>query len=148
MPMTRTPVAIGSSVPAWPTRLVCARRRTRATTSWDVIPAGLSTMSRPDGHGGGPGRSVVFVVVPVVVILVVPVVGRLLVRVGVAGPLRAFADAGQFLVALLRRGDQGVDPLRALGKRVGDELKRRGVPQADQAAHLGTDDAGRAAQRD
>src|SRR5436309_11195176 len=111
MPTTRTPVAIGSSVPAWPTRRVCASRRTRATTSCEVIPPGLSTMSRPDGHAAGRSVVVVFVVV---VILVVPVVGRLLVRVGVAGPLRALASAGQLLIALLRRGDQGVDPLRVL----------------------------------
>ena len=49
-PMTRTPVAMGSSVPPWPTLRVWPRRRTRATTSWLVMPAGLSMTSRP-GHG-------------------------------------------------------------------------------------------------
>src|SRR5579863_2991493 len=109
MPTTSTPVAIGSSVPAWPTRRVCARRRTRATTSCDVRPAGLSTMSRPDGHGSGRsaaprGRwpvtgSLVLVVlvvayVPVVLVVLGPVVGGLLVRVRVAGPLGALVGAG------------------------------------------------------
>ena len=46
-PTTRTPVAIGSSVPACPTFLVPVSRRTRATTSCDVIPPGLSTITRP-----------------------------------------------------------------------------------------------------
>src|SRR5215471_16520717 len=46
-PTTSTPVASGSSVPAWPTRLVPVRRRSFATTSWEVHPAGLSMMSSP-----------------------------------------------------------------------------------------------------
>src|SRR5215469_12959917 len=46
-PTTSTPVAMGSSVPAWPTRRVPARRRIRATTSCEVSPAGLSTMTSP-----------------------------------------------------------------------------------------------------
>ena len=37
MPMTSTPVAIGSSVPACPTRRVPKMRRQRPTTSWLVI---------------------------------------------------------------------------------------------------------------
>src|SRR3954454_16644690 len=45
----RSPVANGSSVPAWP--VFCLRsRRTRATMSWDVTPASLST-SRTPGSG-------------------------------------------------------------------------------------------------
>ena len=40
-------MAIGSRVPAWPTLRVPASRRTRATTSWEVIPAGLSTTTSP-----------------------------------------------------------------------------------------------------
>src|SRR3954466_3194414 len=40
------PVANGSSVPAWP--VFCPRsRRTRATTSWEVMPACLSASSTP-----------------------------------------------------------------------------------------------------
>src|ERR1700733_11680086 len=97
--MTRTPVPIGSSVPAWPTRRVWARRRIRATTSCEVMPPGLSTMTSPDSHGAGrpvasclPGTCsgvlVVLVVVLVVLVAFDPVlVGRLLVRVRVAGPL-------------------------------------------------------------
>src|SRR4051794_13360962 len=45
-----TPVANGSSVPAWPTFVArpCSRR-TAATTSCDVFPAGLSTRRSPSG---------------------------------------------------------------------------------------------------
>ncbi|CFE36054.1 Uncharacterised protein [Mycobacterium tuberculosis] len=47
MPITNTPVAIGSRVPAWPTRRVAKMRRHRPTTSWLVIPAGLSITTIP-----------------------------------------------------------------------------------------------------
>src|SRR4051812_19396944 len=43
------PVAIGSSVPQWPTFFICKRRRTIATTSCEVIPAALSTRRTPSG---------------------------------------------------------------------------------------------------
>ena len=43
IPTTSTPVAIGSSVPAWPTLRVPKMRLQRPTTSWLVMPAGLST---------------------------------------------------------------------------------------------------------
>ena len=46
-PTRRTPVASGSRVPAWPTRRWPKSRRQRATTSWDVQPASLSTTTRP-----------------------------------------------------------------------------------------------------
>src|SRR4051812_8302010 len=49
MPITRTPVAIGSKVPAWPTLRVSASLRQRATTSCDVQPDGLSTTRTPSG---------------------------------------------------------------------------------------------------
>src|SRR5690606_22902800 len=42
-----TPVAIGSSVPACPIFLIPVPRRTRATMSWLVGPAGLLTFSSP-----------------------------------------------------------------------------------------------------
>src|SRR3984885_2287622 len=151
-PMTRTPVAIGSSVPAWPTRRVWARRRIRATTSCEVMPPGLSTMTSPDSHAGG--RSVTSCLpgtwsgVLVVLVALDPVfVGWLLVRVGVAGPLGALARAGQLLVLLAGGRHQVVDPLGVLRQRVFDELDARGVAQADQAADLGADDAGGALER-
>ena len=50
MPITRTPVAIGSRVPPCPTLRVWASRRTRETTSWLVSPCGLSITTRP-GRG-------------------------------------------------------------------------------------------------
>ena len=56
-PTTSTPVAMGSSVPAWPTRRVPARRRIRATTSCEVSPEGLSTMTSPLAVVTGPGRA-------------------------------------------------------------------------------------------
>src|ERR1700691_1720475 len=160
MPMTRTPVAIGSSVPAWPTRRVWARRRIRATTSCEVMPPGLSTMTSPDSHGAGrsvasclPGTGsgvLVVLVVAVVFVLVVfvPVVlGWLLVRVRVAGPPGAPPGAGPLLVPRPGGRHQVVEPLRVLRQRVGDELNARGVAQADQPADLGADDAGRALER-
>src|SRR6185312_16586076 len=123
----------------------------RDTTSCEVMPPGLSTMTRPDSQGAGrlgsrclPGTGsgvlVVLVVVPVVF-------GWLLVRIRVAGPLGALAGAGQLLVLPAGGLHQVVDPLRVLGQLVGDELKARGVPKADQAANLGADDAGSALQR-
>src|ERR1700733_8110893 len=48
-PTTSTPVAMGSRVPACPTRRVPASRRIRATTSWEVMPPGLSTTTSPLG---------------------------------------------------------------------------------------------------
>src|SRR4051812_27644907 len=51
MPTTSTPVAAGSRVPACPTARVPRRRRSRATTSWLVGPAGLSTTRMPCTSG-------------------------------------------------------------------------------------------------
>src|SRR5436853_720960 len=44
---TSTPVAAGSSVPVWPTLCNPSSVRARATTSWDVRPAGLLMTSTP-----------------------------------------------------------------------------------------------------
>ena len=88
-PSTSTPVAIGSSVPAWPTLRVPRARRARATTSCEVSPPGLSTTTRPVGPGpavtcpAGPTlREVQRLVVEVVVL---GDLAGLLVRVGLAG---------------------------------------------------------------
>src|SRR6266481_5341593 len=45
--MGKTPVAVGSSVPVWPTRLTLNRPFTRRTTSNEVGPLGLLTTTTP-----------------------------------------------------------------------------------------------------
>src|SRR6478672_12308319 len=101
MPSTRTPVAIGSRVPACPTLRVAHSRRARPTTSWLVHPAGLSTTSSPSGAGI---RAVtVLADAPAALHRVgdVRLLG-LLVGVGVAGILRRRGCSGHSGVALLR----------------------------------------------
>src|ERR1700722_6119873 len=51
MAATRTPVAIGSSVPAWPIARTPSARRSRRTTSWLVGPRGLSMTRTPPSEG-------------------------------------------------------------------------------------------------
>src|SRR5580698_3408762 len=133
-PTTRTPVAIGSRVPACPPFLVPASRRIRATTSCDVMPPGLSTMTRPLGTLMPCRPS--FVVAGLVGIF-----GGLAVGVGVAGVNRAVAAAGELLVGGPGLGHQVLDPLGGVRDHVGDELERRGMAQAELASHLGPDDA-------
>ena len=53
----RTPVAIGSSVPRCPTERSPQMRRTLATTSCEVIPAGLSTIRMPSIAMSAYGRA-------------------------------------------------------------------------------------------
>src|SRR5439155_20584805 len=48
MQIGRTPVAVGSSVPVWPQRLVLNRPLTRRTTSKLVGPLGLSITTTPE----------------------------------------------------------------------------------------------------
>src|SRR5215468_4450751 len=132
-PTTSTPVASGSSVPACPTRLVPVRRRSFATTSWEVHPAGLSMMSSP---------SAVWLVIETVL-----PVSRDTVGVWVTGRLRAFARRGQGLVRGAGLCHQFFHLARALGQGVADELKRRRMPQAGLAPNLGPDEPGRALQR-
>src|SRR5580693_6164205 len=138
-PTTRTPVAIGSRVPACPTFLVPASRRIRATTSCDVMPPGLSTMTRPLGTLMPCRRSLV-------VAELVGFFDGLAVGVGIAGVHRAVAAAGEFLVGGPGLGHQVLDSLGRVRDHVGDELERRGMAQAELASHLGPDDAGRTVQ--
>src|SRR4051794_11983270 len=136
MPSTSTPVAIGSRVPAWPTLRVPASRRTRATTSWEVIPAGLSTTASPESvildwvDLGRVGQEVVLFPV-----LEHP---RLLVGVLAAGVRRA-PRGGRRLVLGSRLGQHLVEVAGGLRERVGHELQRRDVPHAELLAPLGTD---------
>src|SRR5262249_54310366 len=55
---TRTPLARGSSVPAWPTRLVPAQRTAMSTTRREVMPTGLLRLRRPTMAAGRRGRKV------------------------------------------------------------------------------------------
>src|SRR3972149_3673471 len=52
---TSSPVAIGSSVPAWPMRRMAKRRRQRATTSWDVHPPAPRGLLEQGCHPGRAG---------------------------------------------------------------------------------------------
>ena len=52
-------MAKGSSVPPWPTRRTPVRRRTRATTSCDVGPAGLAATRMPSSRGPSARRAAV-----------------------------------------------------------------------------------------
>ena len=44
---TKTPDALGSKVPVWPARRIPVPLRMILTTSWEVIPTGLSTTIAP-----------------------------------------------------------------------------------------------------
>src|SRR6516225_9430287 len=151
-PTTSTPVAMGSSVPPWPTRRVPVSRRSRATTSCEVSPAGLSTMTSPSAavialplpavdkelpHRPRVGRSAV----------VPGGLGRDAVGVGVAGRPGALPGLGQGLVRGASLGDQLLHVLRAFWQGVADERQRRGVPQPGLPADLGPDQPGGALQR-
>src|SRR5579863_3436754 len=133
-PTTRTPVAIGSRVPAWPTRLVPASRRIRATTSCDVIPPGLSTMTRPLGL-------LIRSSVGIVLVVEFVVLGGLAVGIRITGRDGTLPAAGQLGVRVLGLGDQFLDPMGVLRQHVGHEGQRGGVLQAELPADLGPDDA-------
>src|SRR5580698_3210726 len=104
-------------------------RRILATTSWEVRPAGLSTMTRP------------------LLAVVIFDFDGLAVRVRVTGILRAFARSSKQSVGLLDLVDQAFQPLGTLQQHVGDERDRRRVLQPGLLAHLRPDDAGGAVQR-
>src|SRR6478672_2634438 len=140
MPSTRTPVAIGSRVPAWPTLRVAHRRRARPTTSWLVQPDGLSTTSRPSGAGiravvpgvvgGSASNGDLGVVVRVCFLVLVLGLG-LAVGVGVAGVGRTCGRRGHGLVAFLGLTQQVLHVRRGLGDRVREEVEAGGEPDLD-----------------
>src|SRR6478735_824174 len=126
-PRTSTPVAIGSSVPAWPTLRVPASRRTRDTTSCDVMPPDLSTTTSPDS-------------VILVEVVVLGDLARLLVRVLLAGVRRD--PSGRDLVFLgLGPCQDLVEVTRGLGERVRDEGERRRGAGAELLGDLGAEEA-------
>src|SRR5205085_1113567 len=117
-PTTSTPVAIGSSVPAWPTRRVPASRRILATTSWEVQPEGLSAMISPLGA-----------------------------VTAASGPHPAASRTGPRRVRRARLRDEFLQVGGALGEGVADERQRRRVPQPRLPPDLGADEPGRALER-
>ena len=104
-------MASGSSVPAWPTRRWPKIRRHRATTSWEVQPASLSTTTSPvtgSGPAGLTGRA--------------GPVGPGTLRVAGSG---AVADPAQDLL----------DPAPGDHGRVGGELEQGGALHPGLPAH-------------
>src|SRR5262245_21514455 len=140
-PATSTPVAKGSRVPPWPTRRVPVSRRSRATTSWEVSPAGLSTMTSPSAAVMSPARASRGALV------LVAGFGRDAVGVGVTGRLSALPDLGQGLVRGTRLGDQLLHVPRALGQGIADEGQRWSMPQPGLPPDLGPDEPGGALER-
>src|SRR5471030_716613 len=114
MPSTRTPVAIGSRVPAWPTRRVLASDLVRATTSCDVQPAGLSTTTRPSAAG-------LLSVTSLRLELVVFVLGRARHAVGVclAGIGRTGGGAVHLGIVFGDLGEEVLDEGSILGHGIG-----------------------------
>src|SRR4051812_38530726 len=140
---SRTPVANGSSVPAWPT-LTALRpprsRRMRATTSCDVTPAGLSTTRTPDVPASTPAS-------------LIELRGDLAAQEGhelVVGQLRGEARRLPVPAATARAGDDAdvngrvggpqrdLRPARA--SRVGQLARERGHLRAGDRAEV-VDDA-------
>ena len=129
-PSTSTPVAIGSSVPAWP----------------DLAGAGQPAYPRDDVVRGHPARLVDDDQAGLrghdeVVVLVGVDLARLLVGVGLAGVRRTLAGRGHGLVGLPRLGQHVVEVAGVLGQRVVDERQRRHVPHAELLADLGAEHA-------
>src|SRR5690606_18940798 len=128
---------MGSSVPAWPTLRVPASRRVRATTSWLVQPAGLSTTTSPSratsvldarcavvGRRPGAGaRSGLRARIEVLVLVLGPPV-----RVGLTGVRGGGGEGRDLGVPGGCLAEQGLEVLGGLGNRVGDELQGRGQP--------------------
>src|SRR5690625_1304072 len=113
---------MGSRVPAWPTLRVPARRRTRATTSWEVSPPGLSTRRSPSG-------------------VVVTDVAGLLVGVGVPGGAGLLTQARQFGVALGGLAQHRLEGGSGLGDLIEHEVDRGGDAHAEMLADLRADHA-------
>ena len=108
-----------------------ASRRTRATTSWEVIPPGLSTTTSPDVEGHRTSSSASSVLVGL---------ARLLVGVGLAG-VGLHAAGGRLLVERLGPGQHLLDVAGVLRHRVGDERQRGRVAHAELLGDLGAEQA-------
>src|SRR5215207_1446518 len=132
IPMIKTPVAIGSRVPACPTLRVPASRRTRPTTEWDVHPAGLSITTSP---AGGWSANPLFIIVGMLVRVLAPGVGR------------ARGLFGQALVGRSGLGQQLIDLPGAFWHRVRHEGQGGSELQPELLADLGSDQASRRGQR-
>src|SRR4051812_12351359 len=140
MQMARTPVAVGSSVPVWPQRLVLNRPFTRRTTSKLVGPLGLSTTTTPErslterlldlvGDPGAHRALVTFNAAPGRVVM--PAAAELLRdRRDVDAPARPEGDAPRPAILRLaeRRGDfHAVDRARVVDEAVGQVGRAAGL---------------------
>src|SRR5215217_2506806 len=141
IPTTRTPVAIGSSVPACPTFRVPASRRILATTWWEVQPAGLSRTTTPDCGSSGLGRLVIIARCAFLKNLV------MFVRVGLTRVRCASSLLGNLGVHGPGLSQQVVDLSRVFRYSVGHEGQRGGELQAKLLANLSANQAGRRPQR-
>src|SRR5206468_672915 len=110
---TSTPVAAGSSVPVWPTLGIPSSVRARATTSWDVHPAGLLMTSTPSK--------------------VTP--DRRSVR---SSFMTVFLSLGRLGPHLIQ---QGHHPLHPIERGILEEPQRRDVPQLQAPPQLAPDEA-------
>src|SRR3954469_6412697 len=124
------PVANGSSVPAWPTLTPAPScRRTRATTSCDVTPAGLSTSRTPSAL-----ELLGKLAAQEVDELREPEVGREAGRAAVPAAAARPGDAGE-REAGVGGAQRDLAGGRALGELIAHQARHRGALDGAQVVH-------------
>src|SRR5215211_8626568 len=123
---TSRPVAKGSRMPAWPT-LASRPRRTRATTSCEVIPAGLSTSRTP-----APGSALLEVGTERLYDLLVGEIGAEAGGAAVAATSVAARDLGHVDVAVGRAQAHLARRPRRLPTVADDGGHQRALERADE----------------
>ena len=118
-----------------------ASRRTRATTSCEVSPAGLSTTTSPPRCGGSAASAAAGSAGPSALLRRV---GRDPVRIGVAGRHRARRRLMHGRVGIARLGQQLVDVVHVVEHAVEHEGQRWREPHLGLLADLGPQHAARA----